>query len=85
MEANLRDGLVSNLGKWFYEEGIQRMFKRYYYTAHELTKFVSQFMLHGLAAMFLAAVSILSKRSFSPHPAELDLISVAYLRKYGLK
>ena len=22
MEANLKDGLVSNIGRWFYEEGV---------------------------------------------------------------
>lgn len=32
MEKNLKDGMVSNLGKWLFEEGLQKMFKKYYNT-----------------------------------------------------
>ena len=46
---------------------------------------MSEFMLHGLAAMFLAAVSILSKRTYKSQMHEIDLIEIAYLKKYGLK
>ena len=46
---------------------------------------MSEFMLHGLAAIFVAAVSILSKRTYKTQMQELDLIEVAYLKKYGLK
>ena len=61
------------------------MFRKYYHSPHEFTNFISEFMLYGLAAIFVAAVSILSKRSYKSQHAELELIEVAYLRKYDLK
>lgn len=61
MEYNLKQNLIPNLGKWFYEEGIERLFKKYYFTSQDFTVIVSSFMLYGISALFLAAVSALSK------------------------
>lgn len=61
MEYNLKNGLISNLGKWFYEEGIERFFKKYYFTSQDFTVIVASFMLYGLSALFVAAVSALNK------------------------
>ena len=61
MEVHLKNKEMVNIGKWFYEEGMVRMFRRYSTSSHDFTVFVSQFMLHGIAALFLGAVSIMKK------------------------
>lgn len=64
MEQNLKQGLIPNLGKWFYEEGIERLFKKYYFTSQDFTIIVANFMLYGIAALFVAAVSALTKQNY---------------------
>lgn len=61
MEYNLKQGGISNLGKWFYQEGIQRMFKKYYFTSQDFTILIANFMLYGLSALFIAAVCALKR------------------------
>lgn len=62
MEINLKQGAISNIGKWFYDEGISNMFRKYLYTAQDFTFMLGKFMLHGLSVLFVTAVSILKKR-----------------------
>lgn len=60
------------------------MFRKYYYTAEDFTLFLCDFMLNGLATLFLAAVNILSKKAYHSTKADIELIQLAYIRKYGL-
>lgn len=64
MENNLKNGSVSNMGRWFFEEGLDKMFHKYFFTAQDFTIMMAKFMLHGIATLFIAAVSILGKLNF---------------------
>ncbi len=59
IDTKIKDGVIVNIGKWFYEEGLEKMFSKYYFTAHDFTAFMAKFMIYGLAAIFLAAVCVL--------------------------
>lgn len=58
----MKEGNLVNIGKWFYEEGLQKMFRKYYFTAHDFTVLLSNFMLNGLAVLFVAAICVLGKK-----------------------
>lgn len=64
MENNLQNSAVSNMGRWFFEEGLEKMFHKYFFTAQDFTMMMTNFMLHGIGALFIAAVSILGKLNF---------------------
>lgn len=64
MENNLKNGNVSNIGRWFFEEGLDKMFHKYFFTGEDFTVIMTKFMLHGIGSLFIAAVSILGKLSF---------------------
>lgn len=84
MEDTLKQGSVVNIGKWFFQEGIENMFKKYYFTSRDFTSLVTNFMLHGISFMFEAAVNILARRSITFSVESLQIIRVSYLKKYGL-
>ena len=63
MEKNLKNSNFINLGKWFYEEGLGNMFRKYYANAQEFTNFFVEFMKYGVSFLFLAAISILENKS----------------------
>ena len=62
MEERLKEGGVTNIGKWFYEEGLEKLFRKYYFTAHDFTLLLSNFMLHGLVVLFVAATCVLANK-----------------------
>jgi hypothetical protein len=41
-------------------------------------------MLYGIAAIFVAAISILKQEPFAPSVQEMKFVEVAYVQKYRL-
>lgn len=65
MERNLKNSNFVNLGKWFYEEGLMVMFKKYFPNSQDFTMFFINFLKYGLAALFIGAVCILENKDMN--------------------
>lgn len=74
MEERLKEGNIVNLGKWFFEEGLESLFRKYYFTTHDFTAIVTAFMLHGLAVLFVAASCVLGGRELKKELANVESI-----------
>lgn len=85
MEERLKEGNIVNLGKWFFEEGLEKLFKKYYFTAHDFTLLVSSFMIHGLSALFVAAICVLGKKDLKKEMENVEAVKIAYTKKYNLE
>lgn len=61
------------------------MFNKYFENGKQFTKVVRYFMMYGVAALFIIAGRILAgKTELGLEKGEVEVVEVAYLKKYGI-
>ena len=85
LEEWLQRGENQSIGEWFFSECIAGFFQLIFKDKKEYTVFLTNFLMEGIAYLFMAAVSAL-KKGGAPNVDELTIqrVRLSYVDKYRL-